>query len=217
MKRLTIYIYLMCFLISSCASTGSGLKILEEPKPNLMMIIGNVVVENIDQEFAFKNWGMSAKVIIIGKTGDGTINRYSVDTDDKGYYCIPNLPVGSYVLKAVILPVVGGKYIKIVNDLNSADSKFYRMRHPERPFEYSTAWFPPESQKSILNFHVIWLGLRKAHISNLSEKSVGEVLMGQSEEGLFGKRFYETGFPYTREDPKLYFKKKFPESEWWSL
>ncbi|UCE07615.1 MAG: carboxypeptidase regulatory-like domain-containing protein, partial [bacterium] len=182
-----------------------------------IMIVGNVLIENINQEFAFDNWGMSAQVVIVGKSYDGALRRYTASTDNKGYYCLPNIPAGQYAIKAVILLEPGAKPIKLVNDLTTPDSKFYRMRHPERPIEYTAEWLPSKATSRIISLDIIWLGLRAAYISDLSSKSVGETLVVKSLGDLQNKRFYDKGYPYTREAPLTYFKKKFPYSDWWKL
>jgi hypothetical protein len=218
MRAFFVSLLVMFFLlITGCASTFYGIKVLQEPESDKTMIIGNVIIENINQEFGFDNWGLSAQVVIVGKNKDGTIMHHKVYTDNKGYYCIPNLQQGQYVLKAIILPIIGGRHVKIVNDRNSSMSEFYRMRHPEREIEYTASWFPMAADKKIRNYHIIWMGLRRAHIEGISEKSIGEVLVAQSKEGLKEKRFYENGYPYTRLDPLTYFKNKFPDSGWWKL
>ncbi len=208
---------LLIIVIAGCAATSGGLKFLEPPEDENVMIIGNVVVENINQEFAFDDWGMSAQIIIIGRGIDGTMRHYTITTDNKGYYCLPNVPPGQYVLKAVILPIVGEKPIKLVNDLTSSDSKFYRMRHPEQPIEYTATWLPSRVDDRIINFNIIWFGLRAASISDISSKSIGETLVAKSKASLQGKRFYSKGFPYTREEPLTHFKKRFPDAGWWKL
>ncbi|MBN2411919.1 hypothetical protein JXQ31_09530 [candidate division KSB1 bacterium] len=216
-SRYCIYVLLSVLILLGCAASSGGLKILEPPKENQIMIIGNIIVENINQEFAFDDWGQSIQVLIIGKTLDGVVNQYTVNSDSKGYYCLPNVPQGQYVIKAITLIQPGEKPIKLVNDLTSANSSFYRMRHPERPVVDSVTWLPAPTNDKIVNFNIIWFGLRAASISDLSGKSIGEILQAKSSADLTGKRFYDGGFPYTRETPEQYFKIKFPDSKWWTF
>ena len=54
-------------LALSCAGSSGNLKVIEEPKEGTVMIIGNIIVENINQEFEFRNWGTSAQVVFVGK------------------------------------------------------------------------------------------------------------------------------------------------------
>jgi hypothetical protein len=216
MKKLILAISLIgTYLFFGCAGSSKTIKFLEEPQNDRCMIIGNVIIENINQEFAFENWGLSADLVFLGKDNLDSVRHYKVPTDNKGYYCLPNLPQGQYVLKAIILPVAGGIPVIIVNDWTSANSKFYRMRHPERSFEYTTDWFPPVAQGKVINYNIVWFGLRIAHISDLSQDAVGEILVVQSSKDLDGNRFYENGYPYTRLNPLTFYQNKFPESGWW--
>ena len=213
-----IYRIIFCFCLSTiiqCANTSGGLKTLLPPDHDAAMLIGNVIIENINQEFAFDDWGMSSQIVIIGKTNDGMIKQYTVTTDAKGYYCLPNIPPGQYALKAVILPLVGEKPVKLINELTSSDLKFYRMRHPEQPIEYTAEWLPARTEDRIINLNIVWFGLRSSSIADISTVSIGEILVARSRTTLQEKRFYDKGFPYTREDPLTHFKKKFPTSEWW--
>ena len=91
------------------------------------------------------------------------------------------------------------------------------MRHPEQPIEYTATWLTSRAEERIINFNIIWFGLRAASISDISSNSIGEILVVKSKTSLQGKRFYDKGFPYTREDPLIHFKNKFPEAEWWNL
>lgn len=219
MKKIA-YVILMFFLlvIIRCASPSGGLKFIEEPKGGDIVIFGNVIIENINQEFAFDNWDFGAQVVIVGRTRGDTISHYTVNTDVLGYYFLPNVPPGQYALKAVILPIPGGVPLKLVNDLSSSSSEFYRMRHPEQPIEYTANWLPPNKMDGrILNLGIVWLGMRTAEVSDLSTKSIGVIIASKFSESLKTKRFFESGYPYTREDPLTYFKKKFPNSGWWKF
>ena len=198
-----------------CAGTTGGLKILEEPNEGNCIIIGNVIIENINQEFSWTNWDFSSQVVIVGKSSDGTMNHYTVGTDAQGYYCLPNVPEGQYALKAVIIPIFGGMPLKLVNDLTENNSNFYRMRHPERPIEYTADWLPLKGEGRIVNLDIMWLGLRSAQVADLDVKAIGKIFVQKYSQGLKNKRFYEQGYTYTREDPLSYFKNKFPDSAWW--
>ena len=216
MKKTAFIVLLFSILvILECAGPSGGLNLLEEAKAGNVIVIGVVIVENINQEFSFQNWDLPLQVVILGQTAEGKINNYTVTTDARGYYCLPNLPEGRYVLKAVILPEPGGMPIKLVNDLASRDSKFYRMRHPERPIEYTASWFPPKADGRIVNLKTVWLGLRTSIISDMEQKSIGDIMMSELSEDLKAMRFYDQGYPHTREAPLTYFKKKFPDSGWW--
>ena len=218
MKKIAHVVFLFSLaVIIGCAGPSGDLKFLEEAKENSAMIIGNVIIENIDQEFSFDNWDLSFEVVIIGRTADGTLNHYTVPADNKDYYCLPNVPPGRYALKAVILPVLGGRPLKIVNDLNTYDSEFYRMRYPERPIEYKAEWLPSRKNGRIINFGIKWFGLRTAQISDMDTNAIGKIMLLEFSESVHSRRMWDQGYPHTREDPLTHFKEKFPDSGWWKL
>ena len=218
MKALNYLLLLgLMVIIGGCAGGTGGLKVLDEPVGSSVIVIGNVVIENINQEFEFDNWEHGAELVIIGRTADGTTNTYKVKTDAHGYYALPNVPSGQYAVKSITLLVFGAKPIVLVNDLTSSLSKFNRLRHPEEPIELTAEWLPPRQPGKIVNMDITWLGLRESLISDMSSRYIGEIMRSVLKNGddLSGKRFWESGYPYTREDPLTHFSNLFPESSWW--
>jgi hypothetical protein len=199
----------------NCASSSQVMKDWQEPAGGTVLIVGNILVENINQGYGFENWGLPIEIVIIGKDEEGMIHKYQTTSDDKGYFYIPNVPLGQYHLKEILLPISGSRPIRIVNDWDSPTSKFYQMSHPERSIEYTTNWFPPRSNDKIVNFNIMWFGLRAAQISNISEKTVGETLFTQKKEALNSYRFFPDGTPYSRIEPLKFFQTKIPNSGWW--
>ena len=199
----------------NCASSTQVTKNWQEPAGETVLIIGNILVENINQGYGFGNWGLPIYIVIMGKDESGMIHKYQTTSDEKGYFFIANLPIGQYHLKEMTLPVSGSRPIRIVNDWDSPGSKFYQMSHPERSIEYTANWFPQRPPDKIINFNIMWFGMRTAQISNISEKSVGEILFTQKKESLNSYRFFPDGTPYSRLEPLQYFESKIPDSGWW--
>lgn len=214
----------LCILIIStialgigCSSSSRLVKEWQEPLEQKVLIIGNILVENINQGYGFENWGMPIQIVLLGKDEAGIVHKFETSTDEKGYFFIANVPHGQYLIKEIVLPVSGGWPVKIVNDWDSPNSRFYQVRHPEQPTDYVASWFPPKSNLRVIDFNIMWFGLRTAQISDISEKSVGEILFTQKKESLKSYRFYPDGTPYSRAEPHAFFQGKFPESEWWKL
>lgn len=201
----------------ACAGVSGGLKFLPEPESDTVMVLGTVLIENINMPFGFTSWGLPMKVVLVGKTKDGTVNHYTVTTDSYGYYCLPNLPQGQYVLKAVIFQESGTKPEIIVNDWTASNSRFKLMSHPERGIEYTAEWFPKDADSRIINKHIIWFGLKASLLQGVSRDYIGEVLTVRSKDALKTKRFWNEGYPFSREEPLTFFENKFPESGWWKL
>jgi len=202
-------------LFSGCAGTTGALKTLEEPGATGILLIGNVLVENINQGLQFANWDFPAELLIVGKGDDGVLKNYTVNTDPKGYFFLSNVPPAQYAIKAVTVPLFGTQAIRLISKLDYSDVDFYNTRHPERPIELTEKWLPAKSEGPIADFHFLWLGLRRATVEDLASEYVGQVLVQKASEGLKNKRFWTQGYVYTREEPLAYFKSKFPNSGWW--
>ena len=74
-------------------------------------------------------------------TASDTLSHYNVTTDDNGYFALENVPQGLYGIKAVIVPLFGSQPLKLVNPMESPNSEYYRMRHPEREIEYTVTTY----------------------------------------------------------------------------
>jgi hypothetical protein len=202
-------------LAMTCTSVMMELESPEEPDEVGILIIGNVIVENINQELDFENWDFPTDVVIIGKSFEGVMNHYTVTTDSRGYFVLPNAPPGVYAIKAVILPLFGDQPVKLVSPLGAGSPEFYRMRHPEEEIDYTATRLPYQSDSRILNLDILWLGLRVADVEGMSRDRIGKILMQGSIESCEHRQFWTEGYVYSRENPLDYLKAKFPDSGWW--
>jgi hypothetical protein len=216
MKYSLLFILIILLIIySGCAGTRGGLKSLPEPASNTTMVIGAVLIENINLSYPFDNWDLPLQVVLLGKDEGGTISHHTVYTSNEGYYCLPNVPTGSYLLKAVIFQESGTLPEIIVNDWEDANSKYNLLKHPERGIEYTAEWFPQPPKSNITNHKIAWFGLRSRNLEDTSDLYKGEVIYNVVNEEMQAKRMWRDGYPYTIQNPLTYFKNKFPLSGWW--
>jgi hypothetical protein len=199
----------------ACSSSTSGISVFVEPEPDRIMICGAILLEDIDMDFPFSYWDWPLEVTIVGRDRSGSIDHYTTRTDREGYYIFQNLPLGSYVLKAITFQKPGDLPNIIVNDWNSANDTYYLMKYPEEGFPMSAKWFPAEESGSIVNNHIIWFGLVQERIAGMSSVARGKVSVRQLQEGFKGQRLWEEGHIYTRTDPVAYLRQKHPDSSWW--
>jgi hypothetical protein len=214
MKRLLWSSFLIIALIG-CAGLSGGLRHLAEPEQDSVILLGCILLENMDRDLPFSYWDLPLDVVILGKGEDEQINNYETRTDADGYYCIPNLPRASYLLKAVYFQEPGQPVHIIVNAWESPNSKYYQMRHPEQGIEYTAQWFPKPTKTRIVDQKITWFGLRRAQISDMSESAIGDVMVVQIDEDLENRRLWGDGYLYNRVQPLDYFKNKFQQSSWW--
>ena len=106
-KNCLIFCLGLVLLLSSCASMTGGIKNLPEPEDENVVVMGAILMENVDMPFVFEYWELPLQVVLLGKTEEGEINHYTVSADKDGYYCLPNVPKGAYLLKAVIFQEPG--------------------------------------------------------------------------------------------------------------
>jgi hypothetical protein len=199
-----------------CAGSKSSLETLPEPVNDNVLVIGNVIVENIDQGMQFETWDFPCQVIIIGKgLASDTLSNYNITTDDMGYFALENVPAGLYGIKAVIVPLFGSQPLKLVNPMESPNSEFYRMRHPEQDIEYEAMYMPGKPKNGVVNLNITWLGLRSAEVEGISGDKIGVVMRQIFTVKLENKQFWTNGVAISRDEPLEYMKKKFPQSGWW--
>jgi hypothetical protein len=154
--------------------------------------------------------------VILGRTTTAdTISHYNVSTDKKGYFALDNVPDGLYGIKAVIVPLFGSQPVKLVNPMESPNSQFYRMRHPERDIEYDGIYMPGKAKNGVVDLNITWLGLRSAEVEGISGDKIGVVMRQLSSENLENHKFWTDGVSINRDTPLDYWKKKFPQSKWW--
>jgi hypothetical protein len=181
----------------ACSSSASRMDTFAEPEPDRIMVCGAILLEDIDMGFPFSYWDWPVEVTLIGRDQYGNVNHYATRTDREGYYSFPNLPRGSYVLKAVTFQKPGDLPNSIVNDWNSANDTYYLMKYPEEGFPFIAKWFPPEESGSIVNHHITWFGLLEERIAGMSSVARGKVSVRQLQEGFKGQRLWEEGHIYT--------------------
>ena len=88
------------FQMHGCA-TGSQI-IMEEPQPEKSLLVGAILLENNGVEDVFESKTANIRVVVVGKSSiDGREEGYRVKTDENGYFMIPNVPPGAYVIKGI--------------------------------------------------------------------------------------------------------------------
>jgi hypothetical protein len=211
-----LFAIFLAIYILSCAGSKSSLQNLQEPAEDGMLIIGNIIVENINQGLSFETWDFPCEVVILGRaTASDTLSHFTITTDDQGYFALENVPSGLYGIKAVIVPLFGSQPLKLVNPMESPRSEYYRMRHPEREIEYTGIYMPGKEKDGIIDLNITWLGLRAAEVEGISGDKIGVVMRQTFSEKIENKQFWTNGVSITREKPLEYMKQKFPQSSWW--
>lgn len=108
MKRagLLFIVITLCAFLFGCAA---GKKIsLEEPVAGKSLLVGAVLVENLGLEDVYEAKTGKITVVLVGKwleNGREKSEGFRVRTDENGYFFLPNVNPGSWVIKGVELDV----------------------------------------------------------------------------------------------------------------
>jgi hypothetical protein len=100
---IAMLISLAVITISGCTPTVSQLK-MQEPEVGKSIVVGAVLVENNGVDDFYDVSKSDITVILVGKSiinGEESIEGYRIRTDENGYFFLPNVPQGAYVLKGI--------------------------------------------------------------------------------------------------------------------
>ena len=98
-----LFNFLAIIILSGCGTSATQLK-MQEPEEGKCIVVGAVLVENNGVDDFYKPIKSKITVIIVGKSiidGEEVIEGYRLRADDDGYFYLPNVPQGSYVLKGI--------------------------------------------------------------------------------------------------------------------
>ena len=98
-----LLIFLAITILSGCGSTVSQIN-MQEPEEGKCVVVGAVLVENngVDDFYDVSKSDITA--IVVGKSiinDEEQIEGYRLKTDQNGYFFLPNVPQGAYVLKGI--------------------------------------------------------------------------------------------------------------------
>jgi len=98
-------IFLAVIILSGCGASATQLK-MQEPEEGKCVVVGSVLFENNGVDNFFDVIKSDITVILVGKSiinGKESIEGYRFKTDANGYFFLPNVPQGAYVLKGIEL------------------------------------------------------------------------------------------------------------------
>ena len=79
---------------------------MQEPEAGKCIVVGALLVENNGVDDFYDAMKSDITVILVGKSiinGEESIEGYRIKTDENGYFYLPNVPQGAYVLKGIEL------------------------------------------------------------------------------------------------------------------
>jgi hypothetical protein len=134
-KLLLVYLLLLGIVILSCSFAGRTL-----PEPNNdknIVVIGSIAIDLFEYRGMTKTFRSGVKVIISGrhKEGEKVVHKdYWVNTDERGYFFLPNVPEGDYALRGFRFQTVGSDFfLTAINPLRTENDKYVISRAAKIP------------------------------------------------------------------------------------
>jgi hypothetical protein len=194
-------VLLSVYFIKSC--TPSRTLIMEEPLPDKSLLVGAILVENTGLEEVNEAKKAGIVVIVVGKSiqdGKEVTQGYRVKTNQDGYYLIPNVPTGSYVIKGIELDLGYATHL-LIGSYWDGDVQVYR---PEQlMIDYTVQVWP-----AVLNGQIISLNIRYFRID--AALRIGYDSFKKIENASISLPQIQ----HTMTNPRDYFKIQYPLSAW---
>lgn len=194
-------IFLIFILYSGCGSSAVQLK-MQEPEVGKCIVVGAILVENNGVDDYYQVHKSKITVILVGKSvinGEESIEGYRLKTDENGYFFLPNVPQGAYVVKGLELSIGYGGQTLITSRWDGARQIF----HPAgNMIDYVVRSWPEEVLECVNDMGINYF---------MIDPSMG-IYSNQYSE-LRGNVLALKEITHTMTDPASYYKSKYPQIE----
>lgn len=185
----------------SCSPTRTFT--LEEPQEGKSLVIGTILVENDGIEDMYEAKTKDITVVLVGKSSEGEkerIKAYRLKTDSEGYFALPNVPAGAYVVKGIEVDL--GYTTRLL--ITSRWEGNVQIYFPTEVFVDQTVRFwPPVSQEKIINMNIRYFRIDGSYrIYDDVFKRIENAMVSIPE------------LKHTIPNPAEYYRQKYPEWGW---
>ncbi len=200
MKKRVLYFQLSAafLIIISCSTTRQF--VFQEPEPGKSLLVGAVLVENDGIDDLYESKTSNITVVIVHKftqNGKEQSQGYRIKTDKDGYFMMPNIPPGSFVLKGIEVDL-GFTNRYIINSMWEGNRQIYF--DDGKMIDYNVRIWPPETTEKIIDMGINYFKLDRAgRILSQNFKALSNNMLGLENKS------------YTMPSPVDYFKEKYPE------
>jgi hypothetical protein len=203
MNRVLMTLTILIFICFNSQCTPTQKFVLEEPQADKSLVVGAIVVENVGLEDVYEAKKANIVVIIVGKSikqGEEFAQGYRVKTNPDGYYTIPNVPPGSYVIKGIELDL-GYETHMLIGSYWDSNLQIYR---PEQSMiDYIVKVWPVMSNERIINLNIRYFRIDAAkRIAHNTFNRIDSAWVSLPQ------------IRHTMPDPIDYFKVQYPASAW---
>jgi hypothetical protein len=148
-KNVIRFLIALSFVIlSACGPSVSQLKMIE-PENGKCIVAGAILVENNGVDDFYVAHKSKIIVVIVGKStinGEESIEGYRIKTDENGYFFLPNVPQGAYVIKGIELSLGYGGQTLITSRWDGARQIYHPAAHM---IDYVVRSWPEEVSKCV--------------------------------------------------------------------
>jgi len=200
LKTLSLLLVITIFIFN-CSPTRSF--VLEEPQDGKSLVIGAILVENAGIEDVYEAKTANITVVIVGKhqqNGDEKIVGYRVKTDQNGYFALPNVPPGSFVVKGLEVDLAYNTHM-LIGSRWEGNTQIYQT--VDNIIDHHVAFWPPETSEKIVNLQICYF-----HIDASSR------IFDQVFKSLQNNQLNLKEMTHTMANPLKYYQEKYPEWGW---
>jgi hypothetical protein len=203
MNRVLLIVSILVFACFDSRCIPTQKFILEEPQADKSLLIGAIIVENVGLEEVYEAKKANIVVVIVGKSiqeGKEISQGYRVKTNRDGYYLLPNVPRGSYVIKGIELDL-GYETHMLISSRWDGNVQVYR---PEKlMIDYTVQVWPAAFNERIINLNIRYFRIDAAErIAYDTFKRIESAAISLPQ------------IRHTMINPVDYFKKQYPASHW---
>lgn len=199
--RLVLLISSALYILIGCGTTQK--MVFQEPEAGKSLLVGAVLVENDGIDDLYESKTANITVVIVSKfaqDGKESSKGYRIKTDKDGYFMIPNVQPGSFVLKGIEVDL-GFSERYIISSMWEGNRQIFFTG--ANMIDYNVRIWPPENNEKVINLGINYFKVDNAdRILYDNFKSLNNNMLGLKD-----KR-------YTMPSPVNYYKAKYPESKW---
>jgi len=195
--RISLLLSAALMILLGCGTTQK--MVFQEPEAGKSLLVGAVLVENDGIDDLYESKTANITVVIVNKfiqEGKEGSKGYRIKTDKNGYFMIPNVAPGSFVLKGIEVDL-GFTERFIISSMWEGNRQIFFAG--ANMIDYNVRIWPPERNEKIIDLGINYFKLDNAgRILFDSFKSLNNNVLGLKD-----KR-------YTMPAPIDYFKEKYP-------
>lgn len=197
-RRLSLLQSAALMILLACGTTQK--LVFQEPEAGKSLLVGAVLVENDGIDDLYESKTANITVVIVNKfsqEGKEESKGYRIKTDKDGYFMIPNVQPGSFVLKGIEVDL-GFNERYIISSMWEGNRQIFFTG--ANMIDYNVRIWPPENNEKVIN-----LGINYFKVDNADRilfdnfKSLNNNVLGLKDRR------------YTMPSPANYYRAKYSE------